>query len=103
MAIQADLQIIKNGDVVELCGFANAGDEGNSCTILRTGKNEKVVGTYALQFVFLGLTGFRFPFAHFITNGVQATELYGLFWEAVDKFQLWIHCHVHKLRWSTEQ
>lgn len=65
MAIQADLQINKNGDAVELCGFTNLGEEGNNCTTIRTGKNEKKLGTYALQFVFLGVTGFRFPFSHF--------------------------------------
>lgn len=37
--------------------------------------------------VFLGITGFRFPFAHFITDGIQAPELYPLFWEAEDKLQ----------------
>jgi hypothetical protein len=88
MSIQSDLQISKNGDAVELCGFTDVGNEGNDCTILRTGKNEKSLGTYALQFIFLGLTGFRFPFAHFITNGVQGTELYSLFWRAVD--ELWM-------------
>ena len=73
----------KNGDVVELCGFTDVGGEGTDCTTLRTGKNQKTLGNYALQLVFLGLNGFRFPFAHFITNGVQGTKLYSLFWRAV--------------------
>ena len=78
MAIQADLQIAKNGDVVELCGFADVGGEGNNCAILRTGKNEKKIGTYAMQYVFLELTSFHFPFAHFITKEckVQSFTLY---------------------------
>jgi hypothetical protein len=89
MSIQSDLQLSKNGDVVELCGLSDVGEEGNASTVLRTGKNEKSIGTHVLQFVFLGITGFRFPFAHFITNGIQGTELYSLFWEAVDKLQMY--------------
>ncbi|MES9902010.1 MAG: hypothetical protein ABW168_04915 [Sedimenticola sp.] len=88
MSIQSDIQMSKSGDIVELSGLIDVGDEGNNCHILRTGKNEKSLGTHALQFVFLGITGFRFPFAHFITDGVQAPELYSLFWEAVDKLHM---------------
>ena len=43
--------------------------------------------TMALQMVFWGISGFRFPFAHFVMDGIQASELYTLFWEAVDKLQ----------------
>lgn len=39
-----------------------------------------------LQFVFLGNTGFRFPFAHWPTKEVNAATLYDLFWDAV----LWL-------------
>ena len=67
---------------------SDLGEEANASSVIRTGKNERSIGTYALQFVFLGLTGFRFPFAHFISNGIQGTELYQLFWEAVDKLQM---------------
>jgi hypothetical protein len=87
MSIQTDLQINKNGDVVELSGLMEMGSEGNTCHILRTGKADNILGTHALQLVFSGITGFRFPFAYFITDGIQAPELYSLFWEAVDKLQ----------------
>jgi hypothetical protein len=85
MSIQSDIQICKNNDVIELAGFMDVGEEGNICHTMRKGKNEKVLGTHALQFVFLGINGFRFPFAHFISDNVQAPELYPLFWEAVDR------------------
>lgn len=39
-----------------------------------------------LQFIFLGNTGFRFPFAHCPTKEADAATLYDLFWNAV----LWI-------------
>jgi hypothetical protein len=87
MSIQSDLQICKNGDVIEMSGFMDIGQEGNLCYNMRKGKNEKILGTHALQFVFLGVNGFRFPFAHFISDGIQGPELYPLFWEAVDRLR----------------
>ncbi|XP_052250781.1 uncharacterized protein LOC127857994 isoform X1 [Dreissena polymorpha] len=83
MAIQKDLQIQKNGDVVELIGLVDVGEEGNVMNTLRMGRKERQLGTHVLQFIFLGLTGFRFPFGHFITNNVAAYDIHTLFWEAV--------------------
>ncbi|XP_052258149.1 uncharacterized protein LOC127862916 [Dreissena polymorpha] len=83
MSIQTDIQIDKHGDIVEISGFTDYGNEGDSCYALKQGSNEKKVGKYALQLLFLGTNGFRFPFAYFITNGVQASELCGMFWKAV--------------------
>ncbi|KAL4217005.1 hypothetical protein ACF0H5_023461 [Mactra antiquata] len=37
MAIQADVQICKNGDIVELVGFTELGEEGDICNSLRVG------------------------------------------------------------------
>lgn len=88
MAIQADLQISKAGDVVELIGFEDLGKEGNMYQTLRKGNHEPTLGTHVLQFVFLGVGGFRFPFAHFISTQVQAPEINSLFWEAVDNLQM---------------
>jgi hypothetical protein len=87
MSIQTDIQITKTGDLIELSGLLDIGDEANALHVIRTGKNDKVIGTHALQMIFLGNSGFRFPFAHFITDGIQAPELHSLFWEAVDKLQ----------------
>ena len=84
MSIQQDIQINKSGEVVEIVGFEDIGSEGNACNTLRKVKQEKELGTHVLQFVFLGITGFRFPFAHFVTTNIQAYDIYSLFWEAVD-------------------
>ncbi len=67
---------------MELCGFTDVGEEGNTCNTLRMGEKKKVLGTHILQFIFLGLTGFRFPFAHVITTNVAAYDIHTLFWEA---------------------
>lgn len=89
MAIQSDLQISKKGEIVELVGFTDLGNEGDLCHTLRKGSSEQKLGTYILQLLFLGLSGFRFPFAHFVTDGIQASELYGIFWKAVQ--YLWTY------------
>lgn len=89
MAIQQDLQICKNGDVVTLIGLEDVGKEGNVCSTLRKGKMERTLGTHILQFMFLGISGFRFPFAHFTTTNVQAYELYLLFWDAVEFLKMY--------------
>ena len=88
LSIQQDIQINKSGEVIEMVGFEELGYEGNTCNILRNGKREKELGTHVLQFVFLGITGFRFPFAHFVTTNVQAYDIYSLFWKAVDYLYL---------------
>ena len=89
MSIQEDLEIEKTGNVVELVGFVNKGVEGNMCTTLREGQKVQKLGNHALQLVFIGMTGFRFPFAHFITDQVQGYDLHTIFWEAVDALQMY--------------
>ena len=74
----------KLGDIIELNGFANIGEEGNMCHTHRTGADKIKLGTHILQLLFVGLTGFRFPVAHFATDQIQGPELYTVFWEAVD-------------------
>ena len=85
MSIQQDIQIEKNGTVLELTGFTDLGHDGDLFNHLRRGKAGKYIGTHVLQLLFLGFNGFRFPFAHFVTDNIQASELYGLFWIAVYK------------------
>jgi hypothetical protein len=56
---------------------------------LRAGKRKgKKLRNHVLQFVFLRFTGFRFPFAHFISDQIQGYDLHVLFWDAVDKLQM---------------
>ena len=56
MSIQSDIQICKGGDMVELSGLEEIG-ESNICHTIRRGKNEKYIGTHALQMVFLPISG----------------------------------------------
>lgn len=77
------MQIEKNGNVLELTGFTELGEEGENIQQLRKGSKNKIMGTHVLQLLFYGLNGFRFPFAHFVTDNIQASEVYALFWKAV--------------------
>lgn len=43
-----------------------------------------MLATHVLQLVFLGSTGFRFPFAHFATDRASGHELYLLMWQCVN-------------------
>lgn len=83
MTIQQDIQLEKNGSVLEFTGFTDLGREGDMCNQLRKGAVKSTMGTHILQLLFLGINGFRFPFAFFITDTVQASEIYSLFWKAV--------------------
>jgi hypothetical protein len=47
-------------------------------------KKNVCLATHVLQFLFLGTTGFRFPFTYFSTTGASASELYLVFWKAVN-------------------
>ena len=47
------------------------------------GDSQPEMVTHVLQFVFLGNTGFRFPFAHWPTKEADAATLHDLFWKAV--------------------
>lgn len=89
MSIQQDIQFNKNGDVIELTGLENVGEEGEACDTLRKGFKSVSIGSHALQLIFLGNTGFRFPFGHFITSNVQAFQLQSIFWDAVDYLMMY--------------
>ena len=47
-------------------------------------KKNVCLATHVLQFLFLGTTGFRFLFTYFSTTGASASELYLVFWKAVN-------------------
>ena len=47
------------------------------------GERKAELASHVLQFVFLGNTGFRFPFAHWPTKEVDPSTLYIIFWKAV--------------------
>ena len=53
------------------------------------GKSSIKLASHVLQLLFLGHTGFRFPFAHFPTSQASPPELYRIFWDAVKMLGLY--------------
>ena len=84
MSIQPDLQFKKRGGDIQLIGFAECTPESLVFDQISSGKKQRILATHALQFLFLGFTGFRFPCAHFPSTTASGYELYLLLWEAVN-------------------
>ena len=77
-----------NGEVL-LVGFVDMGPESKYFNTICTGKKERVLATHVLQFLYIGLNGFRFPFACFPVTQTKAGNLHFLFWEAVKFLSLY--------------
>lgn len=65
MCIQEDLCMVKTNGEVRLVGFVDMGPESEYFNTLCTGKMDRVLATHVLQFLYIGLNGFRFLFASF--------------------------------------
>ena len=87
MSIQESIELERRGGNLEMVGFTEMGEEGDYLQALKQGKKSKESGTHVLQMLFLGITGFRFPFAHFICRNLSASDIYILFWEAVSSLK----------------
>ncbi|XP_063444845.1 uncharacterized protein LOC134725169 [Mytilus trossulus] len=84
MSIQDDLIITKSGDSWNIVGFVDMDTTNNNIDIICKGKKTVALATHALQFVFHGLTGFRWPIAYFGSYPATAHQLYTTFWKCVD-------------------
>ncbi|OWF43040.1 hypothetical protein KP79_PYT24941 [Mizuhopecten yessoensis] len=84
MTIQDDLVISKSGDVWNLVGMVEMGETNDNIDIICNGKRRVQLATHALQFVFHGLTGFRWPVVYYGSNTATAHQLYNCFWKCVD-------------------
>lgn len=84
MSIQQDLQFRKRKHNIELIGFTECSPESIIFEQIKSNKKERTLATHVLQLVFLGFTGFRFPFAHFPSHTASGHELYLLVWKSVN-------------------
>ena len=75
MSIQQDLQFRKRKHNIELIGFTDCSPESIIFEQIKSNKKERTLATHVLQLVFLGFTGFRFPFAHFPSHAASGHEL----------------------------
>lgn len=87
--LQQDLVLERYGDTFRLIGFVDMGEEAFLADIIKTKQVTKELATDALQILFLGHTGFRFPIAHFATKCVKAHELYIILWNIISSLGEW--------------
>lgn len=84
MSIQPDLQFQKLNNNIQLIAFTKCTPESIVFDQMKSNKCEKTLATHVLQLVFLGFTGFRFPFVHFPSHTASGHELYLLVWKSVN-------------------
>lgn len=89
MAIQEDLQIVHTKNDTKLVGLSDSGVDVKHMNVLNTGKQECELANHVLQYVFSGLTGFRWPFANFPNTRAPPVELFITFWNCVDALYKW--------------
>jgi hypothetical protein len=88
MSIQSDLQFKTRNGSIQPIGFTECTPESVVLDQINTNKNERTLVMYVLQLVFLGFTGYRFPFAHFPTATTSGHELYLLLWKSVNMLSM---------------
>lgn len=89
MSIQEDLQIVHYKSETNLVGLSNSGSEVQHMQVLRNGKSESELADHVLQYVFSGLTGFRWPFANFPNTQAPPANIFVTFWTCVDALYNW--------------
>jgi hypothetical protein len=72
---------------MKLIGWVDTGLESYNLEVMKKESVERQLASSCLQLVFLGYTGFRFPFANFPTKGVTASELTIQCWHAISKLR----------------
>ena len=68
-----------------MVGIVDMGKTSKSLAALRGGMKTKIIGTYVLQLMSQGVSGFPFPFAYFVLDLFNATKLYRLVGGFVNK------------------
>ena len=88
MKVQEDLVFDKNSG--KLIGFVDFGDEVLNESML---KSSDKLATHIMVFIVKSIKNpLSFSFANFATEGAVCSQIYGLFWKAVDILE--ISCHL---------
>ena len=87
MAIQSGIQLQPKGAGLEVIGVVDFGEDGEGIHKQQKSSDKIQLATTALQFVFLGLNGFRFPFAYMLNKGLTCGQLCTIFWDIISTLQ----------------
>ncbi|CAG2207258.1 unnamed protein product [Mytilus edulis] len=89
MAIQEDLQLVNTKECSALFGLSDSGNDVQMMTALNEGKLQSHIANHVQQYVFNGLTGFRWPFANFPNTQASPSEIFVTSWMCIDELYRW--------------
>ena len=76
MSIQEDIQIVHYKSGSSLVGLTDSGPEIKMMHAASTGKAESKMANHVLQYIFHGITGFRWPFANYPNTQASPSDLF---------------------------
>ncbi|KAJ8306362.1 hypothetical protein KUTeg_016907 [Tegillarca granosa] len=89
MSIQPDLQIVHTSSHSTLYGLSYSEHDIGQTHALTSGRVENELANHVQQYVFSGLTGFRWPFANFPNTQASAAEIFVTTWIAIEELCKW--------------
>ena len=81
MAIQTGLQLQPNGEGLDFFGFVY--EDAVTMSRLLKKKDQLILAKSVLQFVYVGMDGFRFPFCYFLTESMICSQLLTSIWNII--------------------
>lgn len=89
MAIQEDVQIVHTKMDTKIFGLSDSGQDVRRMQALNDGKIECQLANHVQQFMFSGLSGFRWPFANFPNVQAPPGEIFVTTWSCIDELYRW--------------
>lgn len=89
MAIQEGLQIVNQGKSSSLSGLVECEPDVMLMHNSNAGKCESKLANHVMQYIFHGITGFRWPFANYPTAQVAPADIFIMTWKCIDALYEW--------------
>jgi hypothetical protein len=89
MSIQEDLQIINQGKESTLSGLIDCEPEVMLMHNLTQNKCENRLANHVMQYMFHGLTGFRWPFCNYPNAQAAPADIFISTWKCIDSLYEW--------------
>ncbi|VDI49785.1 Hypothetical predicted protein [Mytilus galloprovincialis] len=89
MSIQEDLQIVNHGNGTSLFGLVDCEPEVMLMHCSNEGKCESKLANHVMQYIFHGITGFRWPFANYPNAQAAPADIFITTWKCIDALYEW--------------
>lgn len=86
MSVQQDLQIKKQGQDWHIVGAVDLGPIVNNLDDFISAKPLKLA-THCLQYLYVGVSGFKWPVCYYATDNVNGHSIYFTIWTIISKLQ----------------